>query len=105
MEIPQLKGYESYRFVEGLLAFYFCLRIWNPLLFQEGALVHNFYNSCLITAVNKPVATYQVELFLSFRGKQESLTTSSKLPHKKLMTDNQGRLEKVKHVKTKELLN
>lgn len=56
VEIPQLKGYESYRFVEGLLAFYFCLRIWNPLLFQEGALVHNFYNSCLITAVNKPVA-------------------------------------------------
>lgn len=100
MEIPQLKGNESYRFVEGLLAFYFCLRIWNPLLFQEGALVHNFYNSCLITAVNKPEATYQV-----LEENKKILTTSSKLPHKKLMTDYQGRLEKVKHVKTKELLN
>lgn len=84
MEIPQLKGYESYRFVEVLLVFYFCLRIWNPLLFQEGALVHNFYNSCLITAVNKPVATYQVELFPSFRGKQENFNNKLKIATQKI---------------------
>lgn len=84
MEIPQLMGYESYRFVEGLLAFYFCLRIWNPLLFQEGALVHNFYNSCLITAVNKPVTTYQAELFLSFRGKQENFNNKLKIATQKI---------------------